>query len=125
MQSHSDPVLAQYRRVGIGELQAARRALDMGVHEMSLATVGECLTRINDMASMLRHRRTVRVLEHLMDIVGEGGFPGGEDSWEASSSVEPWLRSLAVVERLVNGGLPNPRVVAEIAAAAGFRSVCS
>lgn len=101
-----DPVVAQYRTVARGELTVARDAMLLGEDAIAMEVVAECLTRVLDMAAMLRHRRTTSPLELLLGVVDA----------EIALGTALWDRSLDALERLVMGGRPDPRVSEELEA---------
>ncbi|MDG2114169.1 MAG: hypothetical protein P8N02_16345 [Actinomycetota bacterium] len=106
MDHRVDPVVAQYRTVARREISAARDALVLGEDAAALHVVHECLTRVHEMATLLRHRRTTSQVGLLLT-AAEAGIGLGSELWD---------RSLDALERLVLGGRPDPRLLEQLRA---------
>lgn len=104
MHRRSDPVLVQYRRVALIELATARDAVDRDCLSIEGDVVFDALSRVADMASMLRHRRTCALIEAIV-------------SCDASAfDASDWHRMLDAVQRLTGGGRPHPSLLSEVRA---------
>ena len=99
MQQH-DRVVAQYRRVAKDELERCRDAAANFGLGLAAPQMVDALERVQDMARMLRHRRTDGLLTSAIAALRHGSFPDNDVH-----------RVLDAVERSVNGGRPDPRVL--------------